>query len=261
MYEFRYYSLSDEQRNAYLQRIGFSWDGGVGLKTLDGLIESHQCQVPFENLDLYPVYHPILLDAESLWDKIVRRRRGGYCFELNGLFMLLLRSLGFDACSCMGRVAANREVLGALSHRVTLVRLEGKQYLVDVGFGGPQAPCALPLDGKKRVCGPETYWLEPIEEGWYLQKYRNGRGEIGNGVIFSPQAFLEQDFEPLCQALNNRTDSVFRMHRGVNLKTADGYRKLENLTLTIQDAKEKQVRELTEEEIPEVLKTYFGIEL
>lgn len=261
MYEFSYYQITEEQRDAYLQRIGYRWDGSVSLDTLNELIAVHQCQVPFENLDLYPVYNYILLDAESLYDKIVRCRRGGFCFELNGIFMLLLRSLGFDACSCVGRIAANREVLGDLTHRVTVVRLNGKRYLADVGYGGPQAPCALDLDGNKQSSGGCCYWLEPLEEGWYLQRYRDARGETGNGVIFSPQAFLEKDFEPLCRALTDNTESIFRCRRVVNINTRDGYRNLTNLTLTIQDANGKRTSEWKEEELPKVLETYFGIVL
>ena len=97
MFEFTFDSFSDEQRDAYLARIGFREETSVCKQTLDRLVYLHQCSVPFEDLDPVLGVDPLPLDAQSLFDKIVTRRRGGFCFELNGAFMLLLRA-SVDSC-------------------------------------------------------------------------------------------------------------------------------------------------------------------
>ncbi|HLE74088.1 MAG TPA: arylamine N-acetyltransferase, partial [Anaerolineales bacterium] len=79
----------------YLARIKYSLPVRVDLESLRGLQLAHMLSVPFENLDIVPLRKPIHLDEESLWDKIVERRRGGFCYELNGLFAWLLKQIGF----------------------------------------------------------------------------------------------------------------------------------------------------------------------
>ena len=92
------------EREAYLKRIGYSGGTEPTLDNLHALIRAHQTAVPFENLDCVS-RTPILLEVERLFDKIVLRRRGGYCFELNGLFMALLRDLGAVHRKLSGTVA------------------------------------------------------------------------------------------------------------------------------------------------------------
>src|SRR5574341_1486100 len=80
---------------AYLSRIGYQGTLRPDYETLRGLQAAHMYAVPFENLDIVPLHRNIELDLESLWDKIVTRRRGGFCYELNGLFAWLLQQVGF----------------------------------------------------------------------------------------------------------------------------------------------------------------------
>ena len=110
MYDIIYEELSSDEIKKYLERIGFTETPKVSKACLDELIYLHQCHVPFECLDTYHTDVMIPLDKASLYDKIVTRHRGGFCFELNGLFCLLLRGLGFDAYSVMCRVANTTEL-------------------------------------------------------------------------------------------------------------------------------------------------------
>src|ERR1700690_1319067 len=80
---------------AYLQRIDYRGPLDASIETLGGLHLAHLCAVPFENLDIH-LGRPIALDDAGLFEKIVTRRRGGFCYELNGLFAALLRELGFS---------------------------------------------------------------------------------------------------------------------------------------------------------------------
>lgn len=94
MFEFISDQYTKEQCERYLKRIRYEKEIVLDRETLNGLVYAHQCYVPFENLDLYPVEHPICLDQEQLYEKVVLRKRGGFCFELNGAFQVLLKGLG-----------------------------------------------------------------------------------------------------------------------------------------------------------------------
>lgn len=261
MFEFTYDEITSEQRDAYLERIGCAGLSGVTKENLDKLVYEHQCHVPFEAFDCVAGMPEILLDRDTLFHKIVENRRGGFCFELNGMFVLLLRSLGFDAYSCVCRVAATRDVLGGLTHRGTIVRLDGRKYIVDVGLGGPMAPFAVELSEEKQTQYGETYWVEPTNEGWFLLRRLTNEGTVGNSIIFGTQAFLPTDFVPLCRNLTASKESRFRTVRMANLRRPNGYLNLMENILKISENGETREVPVTDEEYPAVLKDYFGLVL
>ena len=120
----------------YLERIRFNETPEMSLDCLRRLQASHQLTVPFENLDVFMGKH-ILLDIELLYEKIVLRKRGGWCCELNGLFAWLLQKIGFDVTlvSC-SHYNADRDTFDDIfDHLALLINLESVQYLVDVGYG------------------------------------------------------------------------------------------------------------------------------
>src|SRR5215212_6141818 len=119
---------------AYLDRIqdGGSRDPDAG--TLRRLQVAHLLAVPFENLSIH-WGEPIVLDDEALFDKVVARRRGGFCYELNGLFAALLRALGFQVTMLSAAVARADGTFGPdFDHMALQVTLE-ERWLADVGFG------------------------------------------------------------------------------------------------------------------------------
>lgn len=261
MFEFTYPMLSENQTQAYLSRIGCSDLTDLTKENLDKLIYSHQCNIPFENLDVCAGVPDLSLEAEDLFEKIVVYRRGGFCFELNGLFVLLLRSVGYDAVSVMCRVAANRDFLGNLAHRAVLVRLNGKRYLCDVGLGGPMAPFAVELTAEKQTQYGETYWIEETYEGWYLQKRLTSSGEEGNVIIFAPQPFLPADFYPICRALIGNKESFFRKINMVNRRTPNGNINVRDHLLTITENGTHEEKVFSDDEFPKILKSLFEMEL
>ncbi len=131
-------------RAAYLRRIGYDGPLTASADTLRALHEAHVFTVPFENLDIH-LGRPISLDLPVLYDKIVRGCRGGYCFELNGLFAWLVESIGFTIDHLMARVRWGQTAPGPRSHRVLLVSLGGQRWIADVGFGGNGLIASLPL--------------------------------------------------------------------------------------------------------------------
>ena len=150
--------------DAYRRRIGDDGPLAPDLPTLRRLHRRHMLAIPFENLD--PVRGvPVSADPSDAFAKIVERGRGGWCFEMNGLFGEVLDSIGFAVDQVGAKVAADEP--GEITHRALIVHLEGP-WLADVGFGfGPLEP--LPLrEGATDLAGG-TFRLSKRGETWRLQ--------------------------------------------------------------------------------------------
>ena len=255
---------------AYLERIHYTGTRELTRENLNQLVYDHQCAVPFENMDccLYYRAQAVALDAPHLFEKVVTNRRGGYCFELNGLFVLLLRAFGFNAYSCFCRIARG-EALRPVMHRGCVVLLDGKEYFCDVGFGGPMAPFAVECSEEHQTFFGETYWIIPAEGGWRRLMRRRGNG-IGDGgerfdedasvVIYAPMPFMSQDFAAASFQCSGLPTAGFVQRPMVNLRTHDGYLNLADHVFTEVHDGVKESRELTDEEFPAVLLERFGIQ-
>jgi N-hydroxyarylamine O-acetyltransferase len=148
---------------AYLQRIGYLKPVKPDVQTLHGLQHAHLLAVPFENLDI-GWKRPIRLDLESLWNKLILQRRGGFCYELNGLFAELLKSIGYDVTYLSARVFNNKGQPGIdFDHLALLVQVPDSpvRWLADVGFGDS---FRLPLNFDERGEQPEGFRAYRIEE-------------------------------------------------------------------------------------------------
>lgn len=151
----------------YAARVGLP---RLPAPTEEGLFSLHAAQalaIPFENFDVL-LGREIRLDPDSLVDKLVARRRGGYCFELNGLMRAVLDACGFDAIPLLGRVvfmADPKDGVRPRTHQVTLVRVTGREFLVDVGFGGPTPRLPIPFEtGVVHDVGGERFRLSEVGE-------------------------------------------------------------------------------------------------
>lgn len=131
--------------DAYLARLGYTGAREPTQHTLAQVVSRHALAIPFENIDAF-IGRPISLDAAAVEDKLVRQGRGGWCFEQNLLLGEALRALGFDVTELAGRVVWGRaaDAIAPRTHRLLLVRVEGGEWLADVGFGGQML--AGPLD-------------------------------------------------------------------------------------------------------------------
>ena len=155
---------------AYFARIGWSDSASVDIETLKALHLLHNGAIPFENLDVL-LPREMQLDDLSLEEKLVTARRGGYCFEQNGVFERALREIGFNVRSLLGRVVlANPSSLPPRTHRLLLVELQGEQWIADVGFGGQTltAPIRLQADIEQQTPHGE-YRLVQEGDDWILQ--------------------------------------------------------------------------------------------
>lgn len=130
-------------KEEYLRRINFDGKVSLNFECLKSIHHAQHTSIPFENFDIC-LGRGINLAPESIVQKLVKNKRGGYCLELNGLLLLALKSFGFDARPLLGRVHVSGTPTGR-GHQVTLVTIEGKRWLVDLGFGAESPAVPLPL--------------------------------------------------------------------------------------------------------------------
>jgi N-hydroxyarylamine O-acetyltransferase len=244
---------------AVLERIGHNGDRRPTADTLARLQMSFLMSVPFENLDIH-LGVPIRLDPESLIDKIVTRRRGGFCYELNSLFRDLLRELGYQVDSVAARMARTEGGFGIpFDHMALIVELE-ERLLVDVGNG--QA-CHQPLqiDDPSQVATTEgiDYRVVPFEDG-YLVETRRSDAVFGPRYRFTLEPHPTEDFAGGCEYHQTSPDSVFTKGRLATLALANGRIRLAGNELAETVGGVRDVRELeSEEAVFDCLRDRFGI--
>lgn len=131
---------------AYFARIGYAGGREATLETLQALHFAHPTHIPFENLDIQ-LGLPVKLDLDSLQDKLIVRKRGGYCFEQNAVFAAALDALGFQVTRLAGRVSTGSTRINPRTHMLLRVDLDGGPWLADVGFGAETLLAPVPLEG------------------------------------------------------------------------------------------------------------------
>jgi len=259
MYEEVFAPLPDA--GAYLDRIGYAGSIAPTRAALDALIDAHQLAVPFENLTVYDGDANVSLAVADIYDKVVVKRRGGYCFELNSLFCALLLSLGFEARPVAGRTLWGKPSRGFVGHRATLVSLEGKRLFCDVGFGGPMPDIALDIDddGLQRG-GRDVFFFTPSEFGELMLNRETEKG--GEALISFSLALCDaRDFLPLNYYYDNAPESYFRSKRMVNLRTKDGFKAIDGDRLRLRSGGAvTDTRLQAPQEVTEALRRHFGID-
>ena len=244
---------------AYARRIGYEGPLSPTLEVLGGLCAAHIRTVPFENLAILEGA-PISLEPEALFHKVVLRRRGGYCFELNGLFAALLKSLGFQVEHLLGRVWSSNRADPVPTHQVSRVTVEGEAYLVDVGFGARvlRAPLPWRLDAEVAQ-GPDLFRLVRVDnDEWMLQ----GREAEAWMDLYSllPCAVRQQDYLPANHYTSTHPASPFVLNAVAALTTADGRVTFRNRELRRVSAGGVETRELREPaELAPLLAVEFGL--
>ena len=209
---------------AYLERIRYGGNPDPSADTLAALQAAHLLTVPFENLDI-GLGVPIVLEPASLFDKIVRRRRGGFCYELNGLFHHLLLALGFRSTMVSARVFdAARGAYGAeFDHLALLVDVAGGRYLSDVGFG---AFSVKPLPVRTGSPIADTGGVFRFDEAWggrlVVLRRRDDGGEFDPQYDFTTEPRSLQDFAGMCLYHQTSPESHFTRNRICSLATGEG---------------------------------------
>jgi len=252
-------------RRAYFSRIGYAGRAEATLDTLRDVMAAHNRSIPFENLDPLMGVPVGDLSVEVLADKLVYRRRGGYCYEHNGLLGYVLEDLGFDVQRLAGRVVWMRQddALPAQTHQVLSVTLPDGDgpYLVDVGFGGQTltSPIRL-LAGPAQETRHEPYRLVEHAEGFELQaEIRGGWQPL---YLLSPRPQPRIDLEVGSWYVSTHPASGFVVGLSVALVTDDERWNLRGRNLAVHraDGTEK-TRFDTAAQVLDALEGRFGIDL
>ncbi len=250
--------------NAYLNRIHYQGTVRPDYETLRGLHVAHMWGVPFENLDI-GLKRRIQINEQALWEKIVINKRGGFCYELNGLFAWLLKQIGFDVTYLNGRVFNKEGRLGIeFDHLALLVKIpdSSARWLADVGFGDS---FTKPLNFEERgeqIQGLRAYRLEEIPDGFVTwQKNYEGTWERQYFFDIQPRTF-PQDYEAGCLYHQTSPDTSFTQWSIISRATEDGRVSLEDgrLIVTKNGQRTKQLLE-SQDEYHKLLKEHFDIVL
>jgi N-hydroxyarylamine O-acetyltransferase len=246
--------------DAYLQRLDYHGSVTPNIETLRDLHLAHLMAVPFENLDI-GLGRPIILDLDLLFDKVVRQRRGGFCYELNGLFGELLKTLGFKVEMLSSGVAAGDGTFGPDFDHMMLVITLDQRWLVDVGFGDAfREPLLLDETGEQ-VQGDRHYRIEHHDDYRTLCRQLSGQG-WEKLYRFTVQARALADYVPMCQYQQTSPDSHFVTRRICSRATPDGQITLSDKHLIVTSNGQRTEHLVTsEEDFSSLLRKHFGIDL
>jgi N-hydroxyarylamine O-acetyltransferase len=217
----------------YFERIGYTGTREPSLANLRALHRAHLLNVPFENLDVVITKAPIRLEADALAEKIVRRRRGGFCFELNGLFSMLLTELGYRTTLYPAQVHRDDGTIGRRGgHVVCFVSFpDGTRWLADVGTGDMFfEPIPLVL-GEVTTESLADFRIVDCEDGRLAAQRRDALTPAWHTrykIDLQPRAL--GDFADVCEWTRTSSESFFTQRR---LCTQP----FENGRITISDSK------------------------
>lgn len=254
--------MKDSEIIEYLSRIQLS-DCASSLDGLSTLQGHHTENIPFENLDI-TVGRKIALDYRHLFDKVVLKKRGGYCFELNTLYAELLKALGFSPKPVLGRVwLSNPKRMPPRNHLAHLVELDGRTYVTDVGFGGLITRIPLDInvsspvndkDGMVRIlpCSDHQFMIQRKSEKGWMNQYSFEDVEISEEDIYISNYYM---------STNPR--SHFFHHKFVGKNTKEGRIGLFNNKMSIRKGIKVVAKKRVNfgEEWLETIKNEFSIHL
>lgn len=244
---------------AYLERINHDGPIAPTAETLRQLHVAHLLSVPFENLSIHSG-EPIVLEDGALFEKVVRLRRGGFCYELNGLFAALLRALGFEVAMLSAGVANGEGELGPeFDHMALLVTLS-ERWLADVGFGDSFREPLLLDERAEQIQGQHAYRIDEAGDDRFILVQRSEGGEWNAQYRFDLEPHVYADYAGMCRHHQTSPESHFTRRRICSLATEEGRVTLSDMRFITTRGGERHGRELADEgEHAEVLHEHFGI--
>jgi N-hydroxyarylamine O-acetyltransferase len=251
-------------RKKYLGRIGLSEKDArpdaAGLKLLQ---RQHLLRVPFENLDIH-WKRPIALEAGAFYQKIVEENRGGFCYELNGLFNELLGELGFESKMVSARVARGDGVFSPeFAHMTLIVNIEGEEYLADVGFGEFIAePLKFVLDTEQEdPTGIFRIRKFAHEDGEYFLVEKKEENGWRSEDIFTTAPRNLAEYSGMCHFQQTSPESHFTKNKICSLMTETGRKTLtQDKYIETENGERKETPVESPERFNEILKREFNIE-
>jgi N-hydroxyarylamine O-acetyltransferase len=246
--------------DSYFGRINYSGSTDVSEETLRDIHIAHTLNVPFENLDVF-YRRPIPLDGTSLYKKIVKEKRGGYCFEMNGIFSLVLQKMGFKVTNLLARVTVDGIHYTTKTHQAMLVEIKGNRWLADVGFGndGIIAPLILEEHTEQKQFAHTYRLMNHSSFGYVIQK-KEGDG-YNPLYAFTLEECFPEDFLMSNHFTSTFPESFFLKMRMCTMPTRDG-------RITLTDSHFKVVKKddvldkpiVNEFEFNALSKEHFGLD-
>lgn len=242
---------------AYLQRIQVQPGEHNGLDFLSELMRRHVRAIPFENLDILRKV-PLSLELDALFDKLVVRKRGGVCYEINRSLHHLLRELGYEVEYLAATTFREGEWNTAENtHMLNIVHLETGSYVVDAGFGGNSPGVPVPMDGTEVEDVDGAYRIMQGDNRCILQK---NSGEGWQPLYrFEPKRRSLSYFEPFLRFIEQSPASPFNKKRFLSIATEQGRVTLSGNSLTQVADNVKTKSEISEQEAASVIERIFGI--
>ena len=250
---------------AYLERIRYSGPIKPDVETLRGLQLAHLLCIPFENLDI-GLKHPIKIDELSIWHKLINQSRGGFCYELNGLFAWLLKQIGYEVTYLNARDYHEEDnTFGIDFDHLTLmvsVPAESTRWLVDVGWGDTfTQPLNIDTAAWQQQ-GLRAYRLEPFKTGYQLWQ-RDSEGQLERQYYFdlTPHQY-PAEYEATCLYHQTSPQSIFTQKRIISRLTENGRVSLGNTHLIVtRNGLRQETPIQNEEEFHDLLKKHFGFDI
>lgn len=250
------------QALAYLKRIAYTGDTKPCAQLLCRLQEQHFYTVAYENLDIL-LGKPLSMRRDDLFHKIVKQGRGGYCFELNGLYGWLLRDLGFSVTDYMARFLLGEAEIPMRRHRVLVATLpDGSAYLCDVGVGIEVPRRAILLqEGLEQTQNGHIYCMEKDSFfGWILTERHQGTWR--RVYSFTTEVQLDIDFIMPSFYCERHPDSIFNKNAMLSIKNPNGRVTLDgNILRIFADSAMNETTLSSSAQLQKALLDYFYIAL
>lgn len=246
--------------DAYLERINYHGPREPNAETLRALQVAHLLRVPFENLSIH-AGEPIVLAEDALFTKIVDQRRGGFCYECNGLFAGLLRALGFDVAMLAAGVTTRDGGFGPIFDHMALMVTLGERWLVDVGFGDSFLEPLLLDSRSEQAQGTRSFRLVDVEDHVVLM-LRNDGEDWQPQYRFTLQPYTFPDYEEMCRFHQTSPESHFTQNLICSRATAAGRITLSDMRFITTSGPQRLRDEHTlssREEYDRILRDEFGI--
>ena len=245
---------------AYLKRINYHGSLAPTAVSLRELQIAHLLTVPFENLSIHS-NQSIVLEDDVLFTKVIENRRGGFCYELNGLFAALLRELGFNVAMLSAGAANAEGGFGPdFDHMALMVTLEQQRWLVDVGFGDSFREPLLLDERAEQVQGRRAYKIVPDGEHLILMQ-RDAGEELKAQYRFALQPYKYIDYAEMCRYHQTSPNSHFTRARVCSLATEEGRVTLSEMRfiVTSNDGERQERILMSQDEYAAMLREHFGI--
>jgi len=223
------------------------------VATLTQLVQKQLRSIPFENTEVQAGRIPSMV-AEDIVEKIITHRRGGYCYEINGIFAMALSAIGFE-----WYFAGARPMFYPMrrpkTHMVVIVRTEGRDYLCDTGFGGYGLRAPMEIVESEAVQDGDRFRMELIDGEYVLSSLVQGEWQRQYGFALQSQEWIEFSLANYFNATH--PDTIFTQKKLAIMQTSNGRKILVDNELKLI---EEGNLEKLEVEYESALKEYFGLE-